>query len=71
MSERGACRSCGAHVLWVDTANGKRVCLNYPPEKRFVLETAKNPMVAHQRNTYVAHFATCPDAERWRKGDAG
>lgn len=67
MSERGNCRSCGATVLWVETESGKRMPLDAEPERRFVIEAATDPMKARLRNTYVSHFSTCPQAERWRQ----
>jgi len=66
MGERGQCKSCNAHVLWVETESGKRMPLNFEPERRFVIE-AGDGMKAKQRNTYTSHFATCPHAGRWRK----
>lgn len=65
--ERGTCRSCNAPVLWVETESGKRMPLDAEPERRFVLEAGTSPMRARLRNTYVSHFSTCPQAERWRK----
>lgn len=67
MSERGKCRSCNADVLWVVTEKGARMPLNFEPEKRFVLDSGSDPMVARVRNTYVSHFSTCKQADRWRK----
>ena len=69
MSERGQCKSCNAHILWVETENGKRMPLDLEPERRFVIEAeaGADPMKARLRNTYVSHFATCPNADRWRK----
>jgi hypothetical protein len=64
--ERGSCRSCGKPVLWVATANGKRMPLDAEPERRFVLEAGTAPMVARIRNTYASHFSTCRDADKWR-----
>lgn len=69
MAERGQCKSCNAHVLWVVTENGKRMPLDFAPERRFVVEAGVEPMKAKMRNTYVSHFATCPNAGRWRKAD--
>jgi hypothetical protein len=67
VSERGQCKSCSAHVLWVVTESGARMPLDAEPERRFVVDSGTNPMRARVRNTYVSHFATCPNAERWRK----
>ena len=69
MGERGQCKSCNAHVLWVTTDSGKKMPLDFEPERRFVIDSAT--MVARQRNTYVSHFATCPHAGRWRGAGNG
>lgn len=67
MSERGSCRSCGASILWVETSTGKRMPLDFDPERRFVIEAGAEQMRARLRNTYVSHFATCPNADQHRK----
>jgi hypothetical protein len=64
MPDRSTCRSCGAAILWVVThPGGKRMPLDVPPVKRFVVEDGE----AYQRDTYVSHFATCPNAAQHRK----
>lgn len=70
MSERGSCRTCGKAILWVETQSGKRMPLDYPGERRFVLESGEG-MLARQRETYVSHFATCKQADHWRKPKEG
>lgn len=67
--EAGSCRSCGKRVLWVETQSGKKMPLDYEPERRFVVEAGTDPIRARLRNTYVSHFSTCPQAGQWRKGD--
>lgn len=57
--EHGACRLCGKALLWVDTANGKRMPLDQHPDRGYVLDAGKSPMVARQRNVYACHFDTC------------
>jgi hypothetical protein len=57
------CRSCQADVLFVPTKDGKQMPLDAPGEQRLVIEEG----VAVVRLTYVSHFATCPEAEKWRK----
>lgn len=65
MSERGSCKSCGAHILWVTTSSGKKMPLDFEPERRFVIDAGEG-MRATLRNTYVSHFATCPHASQHR-----
>ena len=57
------CKSCGAQILWANTANGKRAPLDYPGEKRMVIEND----VAVFKPTYTSHFATCPHAREHRR----
>lgn len=76
MSGREArCRSCGAPIIWVVTENGRRIPLDADSERRFVIRDsiqAKGPRLALVRPTYQTHFATCPQADQWRKdGGAG
>lgn len=63
-----ACRSCGAKIVWALTATGKKIPLDAKPEKRVVLES-RTPFgeVAVVHDTFVSHFATCPNAAEHRK----
>lgn len=73
------CRSCGAEIRWVTTPAGKAMPLDAKSEKRWVVRfemqgrerpdllvevtpTWKGEMV----DTYESHYATCPQAARWR-----
>lgn len=60
------CKSCGAAVLFVRTAGGKSMPVDAKPEKRIVL--GSRTQVAHVLDTYVSHFATCPNADQHRRG---
>ncbi len=62
-----ACRSCGAEIVWKKTASGKNVPLDLP-EKRYV----ENKTSIHRgqveiQDTWLSHFATCPNADSHRK----
>lgn len=65
------CGSCGAQIVWGVTTNGKRIPLNLPSEKRFVRargEVQPQPDgLVMQVETWVSHFATCPNAAQHRK----
>lgn len=63
------CKTCGAEIVWGVTINDKRVPLD-PPEKRFVHigDTLGAPLVQVQ-DTWLSHFATCPQADEHRKHD--
>lgn len=45
------CRSCGEPIIWCITAKGKKMPVDIPE--------GDEPT--------TSHFATCPDAEQWRK----
>lgn len=62
--DRSACRSCGAPIVWVVTESGKRMPLDAKPEKRFVVDVDGK---AYVRDTYVSHFAHCPNAAQHRR----
>lgn len=66
------CRSCGAPLIWGVTAQGKRMPVDAMPQKRITLEPARPghedlPPLAEVVDTYVSHFATCPNADQHRK----
>jgi len=63
----GVCRSCGASILWALTDAGRHIPLDAEGEARFVLDVSEEPPRAVRTPTYVAHFATCPDADDWRR----
>ena len=68
--DRGKCKGCGADIWWTVTEKGKKIPLNDPPEKRFVIgDRGLVPDdVAIMVNTYTPHHATCPEVEKFRKG---
>jgi hypothetical protein len=67
MGAMGACRSCGATVVWAKTRNGKSMPLDQVDPNtgnvRIVDGVAHVGMTGH----HVSHFATCPAADKWRK----
>jgi len=66
------CRSCKAEIVWTFTAKGKQMPLDHPPTKGFLLSwdiagDTGRPPDAVVRDVYTSHYATCPDAAKWRK----
>jgi len=74
------CRSCGAAMIWVVTARGKKMPVDAEQVSRatagpkallFSLERRPggDPLARLSRDPdgYVAHFATCPEAKRWSR----
>jgi len=59
------CKSCGAEIFWARTEKEKLIPLDVKPEKRFVF--TNDEQYVYNLNTYISHFATCPDAARHRK----
>lgn len=55
------CRSCGARIVWIETAAGKKMPLD---EKKATVVLDDGTVVTGR----VSHFATCPQAGEWRKG---
>lgn len=65
------CRSCEAPILWVKLRPGlKAHPVDETPKKVIVLSDVSDggAPVAKMVDGYTSHFATCPDAEGWRRG---
>ena len=61
-----SCKACGADILWFKTLNGKNMPVDVKPEKRFVIVKMDNP--GKIVDTYMPHWATCPDYKKFKKG---
>jgi hypothetical protein len=68
------CTGCGAAIVWVVTEAGKRMPVDAKPEKRVVLDDV-HPVGEGPRarvvDTYVSHFVTCPERDRFRRPKEG
>jgi hypothetical protein len=53
------CRSCSAEIVWLTTKKGKTI----PVDRA----TVKDGDHDFEYARHISHFATCPDAVRWRK----
>ena len=68
------CRSCPAQVIWVRTAaTGKRMPLDATPVPAGNVAIRDGLAVVMSGPVpggggRLSHFATCPQAEKWRKG---
>lgn len=83
-SSKAKCRSCGAPIKWVKTDSGKNIPLNDEvvtilPEAggNVVIVTLEGKVVRGKLamagtpgtvQGYISHFATCPQADKWRRG---
>ena len=74
------CKSCGAEIIWLPTASGKSMpCDAKPvpykedPAGNLTLLTNDGRVVkakadmSSDKMGYTSHFATCPDANSWRR----
>lgn len=74
------CKSCGAEIIWIPTIGGKSMpCDKKPipyredPSGSMQIVTKDGRVVRAKLDAssdvfgYVSHFATCPDAEKWRQ----
>ena len=74
------CRSCHAPIVWaVNDLTGKAMPLDAEPvdggnvilhalgSTCTVLNAGQGTLLDDDEPRYVPHFATCPDADTWRK----
>lgn len=59
MSNQSNCRSCGAQIVWFKTAQGKNIPVN--------AETVEPGDEQLELPRHISHFATCPNANTWRR----
>lgn len=72
------CRSCRAEVVWAKTPANKDAPFHLDPMGRWTLVRATDghlkafgaTMVTPAAERYTSHFATCPQADAWRKREA-
>lgn len=74
----GKCSSCQAEIRWAVTEAGGKMPLDPKPEKRVILvevvpEVGPPSSMEYARvvDTYLTHFATCPNSAAHRKPKAG
>ena len=65
-AEIATCKSCGARIRWIQY-RGKGHPVNEKPKKLFYNFPVEPGNEWHLADCYESHFATCPDAEDWRK----
>lgn len=72
------CRSCGAPMIWTVTSSGRRMPVDAEPSSlgTFALEEEGDLVLAvlvpnaaqdTSGQLHMSHFATCPQADDWRK----
>lgn len=64
MSKRSVCWGCGTLIKWLKTKKGKAMPVELSEK---VIVTEAGEVV----RGYESHFATCPEADRFRRGRGG
>jgi hypothetical protein len=66
------CRSCGAEIIWGKSENNKAIPLSVKSkEKRFIFDIEYGADAVFNVDTYLSHFADCPNAAQHRKSREG
>ena len=62
------CSSCGAEIVWAKTKNDKPIPLSVKSvERRFIFDIEHGLDRVFVVDTYLSHFADCPNAAQHRK----
>lgn len=63
------CNSCNAEIVWARTAAGKATPMQVDAKGTWVIVdgVARQMEIGDEGPFYVSHFATCPEASKWRK----
>lgn len=70
----GTCRSCGASIVWARGSWGKAMPLDQCAVSEGNIRINKDGAAVVGRKgsgPYRSHFATCPQAENWRRPPGG
>jgi len=62
--ETSPCKGCGAEIGWIKTPKGRNMPVN-PKKVPFMMADGT------LRWGYVPHWATCPKAQDFKKGESG
>jgi hypothetical protein len=72
-SQRSRCSSCGAPIIWVRTPAGRPTPVNADSgvelqrDGKVHVVATRTGYHAVKVTAYTSHFATCPQAARWRQ----
>lgn len=56
------CRSCNADIVWMWTANDKKMPVNADS-----IADTDDHLTEYDRLRHMTHYATCPQAKSWTK----
>jgi hypothetical protein len=76
--EVGKCTGCNAPIFWAVTSAGKRIPVDVTPVRGGNIRIFESPTTgvatalyqpkpAPEEESYVSHFATCPEAASFRR----
>lgn len=57
------CRSCDAKIVWLKTARGRSMPVDWDEDAQSDAEAGR----AFDSKEHTSHFETCPDADKHRK----
>lgn len=57
------CKGCGAGILWVEMASGKKMPVDATPVSMVEVKEGIGQVI----HVYVPHWSTCPGADSFRK----
>lgn len=60
------CRSCDQRLMWVRTARGKSMPIDYDWQLSYLWNEGEE--VDYDPDSMTCHFETCPKADKHRKG---
>jgi hypothetical protein len=66
MKDVQECLSCKAQIVWMKTAKGKSMPVNYDERVKLFLDFTTPRPLTYNHQTMISHFATCPDAGKFR-----
>lgn len=66
-NHHGSCAACERDIIWAWTEQGKRMPVDPKPTMRGTLEQSRGKMQFVMVPIYESHFATCPQAEEFRR----
>lgn len=61
------CKSCGKEIVWAYTRSGKKIPLEVRSRGNVSIRDGVAKVGAEGAGNYIAHFATCPHGNAWRR----
>lgn len=61
------CTGCGRPIIWARNGEGKRICLDAIAPVFAVARIEQQAIATRRQDSFVSHFATCPNANQFSK----